>query len=123
MLREQTMTEQHGRLGDHKVRRIGYGAMQLAERPPPPRDDAIAVLRRAVELGVDHIDTAEFYGHGLANDLIRGGALAVPGRPGAGEQGRRGARGQARRRRSGPSSSARGSRPTCAGSASSGWPP
>jgi aryl-alcohol dehydrogenase-like predicted oxidoreductase len=78
MLREQTMTEQHGRLGDHKVRRIGYGAMQLAEGTPPPRDDAIAVLRRAVELGVDHIDTAEFYGHGLANDLIRAALWPYP---------------------------------------------
>jgi pyridoxine 4-dehydrogenase len=78
MLREQTMSEQHGRLGDHKVRRIGYGAMQLAEGTPPPRDDAIAVLRRAVELGVDHIDTAEFYGHGLANDLIRAALWPYP---------------------------------------------
>ena len=78
MLREQTMTEQHGWLGDHKVRRIGYGAMQLAEGTPPPRDDAIAVLRRAVELGVDHIDTAEFYGHGLANDLIRAALWPYP---------------------------------------------
>ena len=66
MLREQTMNEQRGRLGDHKVRRVGYGAMQLAEGTPPAREDAIAVLRRAVELGVDHIDTAEFYGDGLA---------------------------------------------------------
>jgi pyridoxine 4-dehydrogenase len=78
MLREQTMTEQHGRLGDQKVRRIGYGAMQLAEGTPPPRDDAIAVLRRAVELGVDHIDTAEFYGDGLANDLIRAALWPYP---------------------------------------------
>jgi len=78
MLREQTMSEQHGRLGDHKVRRIGYGAMQLAEGTPPSRDDAIAVLRRAVELGVDHIDTAEFYGHGLANDLIRAALWPYP---------------------------------------------
>ena len=60
-----------GRLGDRSVNRIGYGAMQLAERAAPPRDVAVGVLRRAVELGVDHIDTAEFYGDGLANDLIR----------------------------------------------------
>jgi pyridoxine 4-dehydrogenase len=78
MLREQTMTEQRGRLGDHKVRRVGYGAMQLAEGTPPAREDAIAVLRRAVELGVDHIDTAEFYGDGLANDLIRAALWPYP---------------------------------------------
>src|SRR3954465_11358525 len=78
MLREQTMDEQRGRLGDHKVRRVGYGAMQLAEGTPPDRADAIAVLRRAVELGVDHIDTAEFYGDGLANDLIRAALWPYP---------------------------------------------
>ena len=122
MLREQTMTEQHGRLGDHKVRRIGYGAMQLAEGTPPPRDDAIAVLRRAVELGVDHIDTAEFYGT-ASPTTSSGRRSGRTRRTWRGEQGRRGARGQAPSRRSGPSSCARGSRPTCAGSASSGWPP
>ena len=78
MLREQTMNEQRGRLGDHKVRRVGYGAMQLAEGTPPAREDAIAVLRRAVELGVDHIDTAEFYGDGLANGLIRAALWPYP---------------------------------------------
>jgi pyridoxine 4-dehydrogenase len=78
MLREQTMNEQRGRLGDHKVRRVGYGAMQLAEGTPPAREDAIAVLRRAVELGVEHIDTAEFYGDGLANDLIRAALWPYP---------------------------------------------
>jgi pyridoxine 4-dehydrogenase len=53
---------------------VGYGAMQLAERPgraPLPVDEAIALLRAAVELGVNHFDTAQFYGAGLANDLIR----------------------------------------------------
>jgi len=48
------------------VHRIGFGAMQLPGRgvfgPPRDRAEAIAVLRRAVELGVDHIDTAQFYG-------------------------------------------------------------
>jgi pyridoxine 4-dehydrogenase len=78
MLREQAMTEQRGRLGDHEVRRVGYGAMQLAEGTPADREDAIAVLRRAVELGVDHIDTAEFYGDGLANDLIRAALWPYP---------------------------------------------
>ncbi|UFS60919.1 aldo/keto reductase [Subtercola endophyticus] len=61
-------------LAGHPVARIGYGAMQLVERPglpPVDADDAIALLHRVVELGITHIDTAEFYGHGTANDLIR----------------------------------------------------
>ncbi len=52
------------------VSRVGYGAMQL-ERLRDDRPAAIALLRRAVELGVDHVDTAEFYGHGLVNGLLR----------------------------------------------------
>lgn len=52
------------------VSRIGYGSMQL-ERLHGDWDGAIRLLRRAVELGVDHIDTAEFYGNGLVNGLIR----------------------------------------------------
>jgi len=63
------------RLGPHFVRRIGFGAMQLAGPGVfgPPRDPngARAVLRRAVELGVDHIDTAQYYGPDVVNDLIR----------------------------------------------------
>jgi pyridoxine 4-dehydrogenase len=61
-------------LAGRPVARVGYGAMQLAERPgraPLPVDEAIALLRAAVELGVNHFDTAQFYGAGLANDLIR----------------------------------------------------
>ena len=65
------MSGQHGKLGQRSVHRIGYGAMQLAERAAPPRDAAIGRAAAAVELGVDHIDTADFYGDGLANDLIR----------------------------------------------------
>ena len=60
-------------LAGHPVARIGYGAMQLSGpggRAAPARADAIAVLRRAVELGINHIDTAHFYGDGLANGLI-----------------------------------------------------
>jgi aryl-alcohol dehydrogenase-like predicted oxidoreductase len=57
------------------VNRIGYGAMQLPGPgvwgPPTDRAAALAVLRHAVELGVDHIDTAQFYGPDVANDLIR----------------------------------------------------
>jgi pyridoxine 4-dehydrogenase len=62
-------------LGPFTVRRIGFGAMQLPGPGVfgPPRDPeaARAVLRRAVELGVDHIDTAQYYGPDVANDLIR----------------------------------------------------
>jgi aryl-alcohol dehydrogenase-like predicted oxidoreductase len=57
-------------LGDRTVSRLGYGAMQL-ERLHGDRDAAIALLRRAVELGVDHIDTAHFYGNGFVNEVIR----------------------------------------------------
>jgi pyridoxine 4-dehydrogenase len=62
-------------LGSHTVHRIGYGAMRLPGPgvwgPPRDRDAALAVLRRAVELGVDHIDTAQFYGPDVSNELIR----------------------------------------------------
>jgi aryl-alcohol dehydrogenase-like predicted oxidoreductase len=62
-------------LGDKPINRIGFGAMQLAGPGVfgPPRDpDAVrAVLRRAIELGVDHIDTAQYYGPDIVNDLIR----------------------------------------------------
>jgi pyridoxine 4-dehydrogenase len=51
------------------VSRVGFGAMQLPRLDD--RDAALAVVRRAVELGVDHIDTAQFYGNGLANELLR----------------------------------------------------
>lgn len=56
--------------GGRQVSRIGYGAMQL-DRLRDNRDDAIAVLRRAVELGVNHIDTAQFYGNGFVNEVLR----------------------------------------------------
>ena len=62
-------------LGGSTVHRMGYGAMQLAGPgvfgPPRDRDEALRVLRRAVELGVDHIDTSEYYGPGVVNELIR----------------------------------------------------
>jgi aryl-alcohol dehydrogenase-like predicted oxidoreductase len=61
-------------LGDRPVHRMGFGAMQLPGPgvfgPPPDRDRALAVLRRAVEAGVNHIDTAQFYGPEVANQLI-----------------------------------------------------
>jgi pyridoxine 4-dehydrogenase len=62
-------------LGDRVVKRLGYGAMQLAGPgvfgPPKDRDAAIAVLREAVASGVDHIDTSDFYGPHVTNQLIR----------------------------------------------------
>jgi pyridoxine 4-dehydrogenase len=62
-------------LGDNPINRVGLGAMQLAGPGVfgPPRDpEAVrAVLRRAIELGVDHIDTAQYYGPDVVNDLIR----------------------------------------------------
>ncbi len=62
-------------LGDKTVGRVGYGAMQLAGPgvfgPPRDRDMAIAVLREAVASGVDHIDTSDFYGPHITNQLIR----------------------------------------------------
>ncbi len=62
-------------LGDRAVRRLGYGAMQLAGPgvfgPPKDRAAALAVLRTAVEAGVNHIDTSDFYGPHITNQLIR----------------------------------------------------
>src|SRR6201992_926772 len=62
-------------LGSFSVARIGFGAMQLpgpgVMGPPKDKDEALAVLRRAVELGINHIDTAQFYGPDVANELIR----------------------------------------------------
>ena len=62
-------------LGQLSVRRVGFGAMQLpgpgVMGPPRDHDEAVAVLRRAVELGVNHIDTAQFYGPDVSNELIR----------------------------------------------------
>jgi pyridoxine 4-dehydrogenase len=62
-------------LGDRTVRRMGYGAMQLAGPgvfgPPKDHAAALAVLREAVASGVDHIDTSDFYGPHVTNRLIR----------------------------------------------------
>jgi pyridoxine 4-dehydrogenase len=61
-------------LGDRSVRRLGFGAMRITGRgiwgPPPDHDQAIAVLRRAVELGVNLIDTADSYGPHVSEELI-----------------------------------------------------
>jgi len=70
-------------LGQFSVSRIGFGAMQLPGPgvfgPPPDPAEALAVLRRAVELGVDHIDTAQYYGPDVANELIREALRPYPG--------------------------------------------
>jgi pyridoxine 4-dehydrogenase len=62
-------------LGQRRVRRMGFGAMQLPGPgvfgPPRDRDEALAVLRRAIEVGMNHVDTAQYYGPDVANELIR----------------------------------------------------
>ena len=62
-------------LGDRVVKRMGYGAMQLAGPgvfgPPKDHDGAIKVLREAVASGVNHIDTSDYYGPYVTNELIR----------------------------------------------------
>ena len=69
------MLDDSALLATHPVRRMGFGAMQLPGPgvfgPPNDHDQALAVLRRAVEAGVNHIDTAQFYGPDVANALIR----------------------------------------------------
>jgi aryl-alcohol dehydrogenase-like predicted oxidoreductase len=65
-----------GRLGDRTVARVGYGAMQLDDEVST--DDAVALLRRAVELGVNHIDTASFYANGEVNRRIRRALAPYP---------------------------------------------
>src|SRR3954463_8726892 len=69
-------------LSDKPIRRMGFGAMQLAGPgvfgPPRDPDAARAVLRRAVELGVDHIDTSQYYGPDVVNDLIREALYPYP---------------------------------------------
>ena len=70
------------RMGDLEVTRMGYGAMQLAGPgvfgPPKDRDAAIAVLREAVSLGITHIDTADFYGPHVTNEIIREALYPFP---------------------------------------------
>jgi pyridoxine 4-dehydrogenase len=70
-------THQSGtfKLGDRTVNRLGYGAMQLAGPgvfgPPNDREEALAVLREAAASGVNHIDTSDFYGPHITNQMIR----------------------------------------------------
>src|ERR1700746_429147 len=69
-------------LGDKPINRMGFGAMQLAGPgvfgPPSDPAAARAVPRRAVELGVDHIDTSQYYGPDVVNDLIRQALYPYP---------------------------------------------
>jgi aryl-alcohol dehydrogenase-like predicted oxidoreductase len=69
-------------LAGHTVRRMGYGAMQLAGPgvfgPPKDRNEAIAVLREAVDSGVNHIDTSDFYGPHVTNQIIREALYPYP---------------------------------------------
>src|SRR4051812_38012697 len=71
-----------GSLAGRTVARVGFGAMQLpgpgVMGPPKDRDAALAVLRRAVELGVNHIDTAQYYGPDVANELIHEALFPYP---------------------------------------------
>ena len=76
------MNETTALLGDKPTNRMGFGAMQLTGPgvfgPPSDSSAARAVLRRAIELGVDHIDTAQFYGPDIVNDLIRQALYPYP---------------------------------------------
>jgi len=70
------------RVADLEFTRIGYGAMQLAGPgvlgPPKDRDAAIAVLRAAVDLGINHIDTSDYYGPHVTNEIIREALAPYP---------------------------------------------
>jgi len=69
-------------LGDRPVKRLGYGAMQLAGKgvfgPPKDRAEAISVLREAVASGVDHIDTSDYYGPHVTNQIIKEALAPYP---------------------------------------------
>ena len=69
-------------LGRFQVRRMGYGAMQLAGDnvfgPPRDRDEALRVLRAAVRSGINHLDTAQYYGPGTVNEVIREALYPYP---------------------------------------------
>src|ERR1039458_10729303 len=69
-------------LANRPVHRMGFGAMQLPGPgvfgPPRNREQALSVLRRAVDAGVNHIDTAQFYGPNVANELIHEALYPYP---------------------------------------------
>ena len=70
------------KLGDKPVHRMGYGAMQLAGKgvfgPPKDRAEAVAVLREAVAAGVEHIDTSDFYGPHVTNQIVKEALFPYP---------------------------------------------
>jgi pyridoxine 4-dehydrogenase len=70
------------RVGDLDLKRVGYGAMRLSGPgifgPPADRDTAIALLRTVVELGINHIDTSDYYGPYITNELIREALAPYP---------------------------------------------
>lgn len=111
-----------GLIGTNTVARVSYGAMQLFE--DTSATDAAALLRRAVELGVNHIDTASFYGPGEVNRRIR--AALAPTRTTSSSSARSARGGRANNRypwppRSSPPSCAPRSRTTSTNSASSAF--
>jgi pyridoxine 4-dehydrogenase len=67
---------------DLTISRMGYGAMQLAGPgvfgPPKDRDQALAVLRAAIDLGITHIDTSDFYGPVVVNEIIKEALYPYP---------------------------------------------
>ena len=69
-------------IGPWKVRRVGYGAMQLSGDnvfgPPRDRDEAVLVLRAAIDSGINHIDTSQYYGPGVVNELIHQALYPYP---------------------------------------------
>jgi aryl-alcohol dehydrogenase-like predicted oxidoreductase len=77
-----TMSTDTALLANRPVRRMGFGAMQLPGAgvfgPPKDRQQALAVVRRAVEAGVNHIDTAQFYGPDVANELLHAALHPYP---------------------------------------------
>jgi len=76
------MTNATALLADRSVHRVGFGAMQLPGPgvlgPPKDREEAISILRFAVDAGVNHIDTAQFYGPDVANELIHAALHPYP---------------------------------------------
>ncbi|HEX4356595.1 MAG TPA: oxidoreductase [Pseudonocardia sp.] len=70
------------RVGDLELTRVGYGAMQLAGPgvfgPPKDRDAAVAVLREVVDVGITHLDTADFYGPYVTNEILRAALAPYP---------------------------------------------
>ena len=98
------------------VTRMGYGAMQLAGPgifgPPKDREAAVAVLREAVELGITHIDTSDFYGPHVTNQIVKEDPEPLPRLVAHRHQGRCGTR---RRRELAPGASSRAVAPGRAG--------